>query len=267
MGVSRRPAATRARRHHLERLRGELRGDPEQNLPHHMPDATPQSRERQSVSLRGACTTIKGPASAVFPGSEHRAGGRKHRAELMVKTISAQHDHRSLYESGKRASGKQSGQRLHITMPLPPRLTWAQRSLIRLLRGYQRCLSARLARTCIYEPSCSDYAVPTIAYNGALVDAYDALRRWVRCRPQLKRRCWTIQGDVVYNIESTGRVFTTKTREQLETRLNAEARDGWYFHSVFSVTETSCFGFQKVNTYDMVLTRVRSPHAASNSVT
>ena len=76
----------------------------------------------------------------------------------------------------------------------------------------------------------------------------------------------TIQEDPAYNIESIGRVFTTKTREQLENRLNAEARDGWYFHSVFSVTETSCFGFQKVNTYYMVLTRVQPPHAASNSI-
>lgn len=71
----------------------------------------------------------------------------------------------------------------------------------------------------------------------------------------------TIQEDAVYNIESIGRVFTAKTREQLEKRLNVEARDGWYFHSVFSVTETSCFGFQKMNTYYMVLTRVQPPHA------
>jgi hypothetical protein len=77
----------------------------------------------------------------------------------------------------------------------------------------------------------------------------------------------TIQEDAVYNIESIGRVFTPKTREQLEKRLNAEARDGWYFHSVFSVTETSCFGFQKANTYYMVLTRVQPPHAGSNSIT
>jgi len=75
----------------------------------------------------------------------------------------------------------------------------------------------------------------------------------------------TIQEDAMYNIESIGRVFTTKTREELENSLNREARDGWYFHSVFSVTETSCFGFQKMNTYYMVLTRVQPPHAASSS--
>jgi hypothetical protein len=51
----------------------------------------------------------------------------------------------------------------------------------------------------------------------------------------------------MYRIESIGRVFTNKTREQLEQRLTAEAEEGWYFHSVFSVTETSCAGFDKSN--------------------
>jgi hypothetical protein len=71
----------------------------------------------------------------------------------------------------------------------------------------------------------------------------------------------------MYRIESIGRIFTTKTREQLEHHLNAEAEDGWYFHSVFSVTETSCFGFQKLSTYYMVLTRTQPPHGASNPMT
>jgi hypothetical protein len=65
----------------------------------------------------------------------------------------------------------------------------------------------------------------------------------------------------MYRVESIGRVFSNKTREQLEQRLTAEAAEGWYFHSVFSVTETSCAGFQKYSTYYMVLTRVQPPHA------
>lgn len=69
----------------------------------------------------------------------------------------------------------------------------------------------------------------------------------------------------MYRIESIGRIFTAKTREQLEQRLNAEGQNGWYFHSVFSVTETSCFGFQKMNTYYMVLTRVQPPQAVSST--
>jgi hypothetical protein len=79
---------------------------------------------------------------------------------------------------------------------------------------------------------------------------------------QIRQVGLTIQGGAMYRIESIGRVFTSKTREQLEGHLNAEAQNGWYFHSVFSVTEASgCFGSQKVNTYYMVLTRVQPPHA------
>jgi hypothetical protein len=68
----------------------------------------------------------------------------------------------------------------------------------------------------------------------------------------------------MYRIESIGRVFTNKTRQGLEERLTTEANQGWYFHSVFSVTETTCAGFQKYNTYYMVLTRVQPPHAPSS---
>ncbi len=71
----------------------------------------------------------------------------------------------------------------------------------------------------------------------------------------------------MYHIESIGRVFTNKTREQLQERLSAQAAEGWYFHSVFSVTETSCAGLQKYNTYYMVLTREQAPHARSAGAT
>lgn len=67
--------------------------------------------------------------------------------------------------------------------PLPPGLTRIQRGSIAALRFYQRSLSERLARTCIYEPSCSEYAVLAIAYDGTLIGVGEALRRWVRCRP------------------------------------------------------------------------------------
>lgn len=74
-------------------------------------------------------------------------------------------------------------QREPALMSLPEQLTRSQRGLIALLRLYQRHLSSRLQRTCIFEPSCSEFAVLAIAYNGALVGTRDALRRWVRCRP------------------------------------------------------------------------------------
>jgi hypothetical protein len=71
----------------------------------------------------------------------------------------------------------------------------------------------------------------------------------------------------MYRIENIGRVFTNKTREHLENQLTAEAESGWYFHSVFGVTETSCFGLQKANTYYMVLTRVHPPQASARADT
>lgn len=69
----------------------------------------------------------------------------------------------------------------------------------------------------------------------------------------------------MYRIESIGRVFTKQTRQQLEERLAAGVDQGWYFHSVFSVTETSCAGLQKYNTYYMVLTRVQPPQVQASS--
>jgi putative membrane protein insertion efficiency factor len=69
-------------------------------------------------------------------------------------------------------------------LALPTSLSAQQRALVALLLLYQRRLSGRLARTCIFEPSCSDYAILTIAHNGVLRGSYDALRRWVRCRPR-----------------------------------------------------------------------------------
>jgi putative membrane protein insertion efficiency factor len=70
-----------------------------------------------------------------------------------------------------------------VPTTLPEHLNRSQRGLIVILRLYQHHLSASLHRTCIFEPSCSEFAVLAIAYNGALVGTYDALRRWVRCRP------------------------------------------------------------------------------------
>jgi putative membrane protein insertion efficiency factor len=69
------------------------------------------------------------------------------------------------------------------SLRLPEGMTRVQQSLIALVRLYQRRLSPRLGRTCIFEPSCSDYATLAIAYNGVVTGTSDALRRWVRCRP------------------------------------------------------------------------------------
>jgi hypothetical protein len=57
----------------------------------------------------------------------------------------------------------------------------------------------------------------------------------------------------LYRIDNIGREFSRKGREALETNLNAAEREGWEFHSVFSVTESTCLGLSKLETYYMVL--------------
>lgn len=64
----------------------------------------------------------------------------------------------------------------------------------------------------------------------------------------------------MYRVENIGSQFTPKTREALEQRLNREADEGWYFHSVFAVTEQTCLG-QRSSTYYMVLTEGQPPIA------
>lgn len=69
------------------------------------------------------------------------------------------------------------------SLRLPEDMGLVRRALIAFIRLYQRRWSARLGRTCIFEPSCSDYAILAIVYSGPVVGTYLAVRRWVRCRP------------------------------------------------------------------------------------
>jgi putative membrane protein insertion efficiency factor len=71
----------------------------------------------------------------------------------------------------------------HPDLDLPGRLTGAQHWVIAMLRFYQRHLSSRVARKCIFEPSCSSYAMLAVATNGITVGGREAFHRWRRCRP------------------------------------------------------------------------------------
>lgn len=65
----------------------------------------------------------------------------------------------------------------------------------------------------------------------------------------------TIQrGFRLYRIENIGRAFNAKSRDQLQQTLNAAEQEGWEFHSVFSVSESTCMG-QSSETLYMVLKR------------
>jgi uncharacterized protein len=66
---------------------------------------------------------------------------------------------------------------------LPGDLTAAQRLVVGTLRFYQRHVSRHTKRRCIFEPSCSSYALLAVASNGVSTGTREALDRWRRCRP------------------------------------------------------------------------------------
>ncbi len=56
-------------------------------------------------------------------------------------------------------------------------------SLIFLVRVYKRRVSPLLPPSCIYVPTCSEYAIEAIARYGALRGGWLALARIARCNP------------------------------------------------------------------------------------
>ncbi|MBQ2967519.1 MAG: membrane protein insertion efficiency factor YidD [Clostridia bacterium] len=55
---------------------------------------------------------------------------------------------------------------------------------ILLIKGYQKFISPLKGRqTCIFIPTCSEYAVQAITKYGAIKGSYLALRRILRCHP------------------------------------------------------------------------------------
>ncbi|HEU4327139.1 MAG TPA: membrane protein insertion efficiency factor YidD [Roseiflexaceae bacterium] len=52
-----------------------------------------------------------------------------------------------------------------------------------LIRFYQRFISPLTPPSCIYHPTCSNYAIQAISKYGALKGGWMALRRILRCHP------------------------------------------------------------------------------------
>ncbi len=52
-----------------------------------------------------------------------------------------------------------------------------------LIRFYQRFISPLTPPSCIYHPTCSNYAVQAINKYGALRGGWMAIRRILRCHP------------------------------------------------------------------------------------
>ncbi len=60
---------------------------------------------------------------------------------------------------------------------------WTRRSLLGVIRAYQRWLSPVLGQRCRFHPSCSQYAVEAIERFGAGRGLWLAVRRLARCHP------------------------------------------------------------------------------------
>ncbi len=60
------------------------------------------------------------------------------------------------------------------------------RAMLAAIRGYQTWISPMLPPACIYQPSCSHYAVEAIQLHGPIRGAWLATRRILRCHPFAK---------------------------------------------------------------------------------
>lgn len=59
----------------------------------------------------------------------------------------------------------------------------AARFLVTAVKAYRRVLSPLLPPSCIFEPTCSVYAITAIDRFGALRGSWLAFRRIMRCHP------------------------------------------------------------------------------------
>jgi putative membrane protein insertion efficiency factor len=58
-----------------------------------------------------------------------------------------------------------------------------QGALMRLVRVYRRYISPLLPDSCIYSPTCSEYALEAIGKYGAAKGSWLAFKRILRCNP------------------------------------------------------------------------------------
>ena len=68
--------------------------------------------------------------------------------------------------------------------PLPT--SRARRAAVQLIRAYRRSIARRLPNRCVFEPSCSRYALTAIQEHGALRGIALGALRLIRCHPWAK---------------------------------------------------------------------------------
>ncbi len=58
-----------------------------------------------------------------------------------------------------------------------------KRTMILLIRGYQKFISPLFPPTCRFTPTCSEYFIQALAKYGPLKGSYLGIRRILRCHP------------------------------------------------------------------------------------
>lgn len=66
---------------------------------------------------------------------------------------------------------------------LPPIQRYPAQALIKVIKGYQQCISPLFGPSCRFYPSCSHYAVEALTRFGPLKGSWLTAKRLLKCHP------------------------------------------------------------------------------------
>ncbi|WP_306517986.1 membrane protein insertion efficiency factor YidD [Rheinheimera sp.] len=66
---------------------------------------------------------------------------------------------------------------------LPPIQRYPAQALIKVVKGYQQCISPLFGPSCRFYPSCSHYAVEALTRFGPLKGSWLTAKRLLKCHP------------------------------------------------------------------------------------
>ncbi len=58
-----------------------------------------------------------------------------------------------------------------------------KKTMILLIRFYQKCISPLMPNVCRYRPTCSQYFIEALQIHGVVKGSYLGIRRILRCHP------------------------------------------------------------------------------------